>query len=105
MGNMLMATSVGIIFLDENMLIRKYTPVASQYFSLLRSDVDRPLHHISNELEYGRLHEDIETVSRTHHSVNREVFTVSGIPVQIKLIPCVFFWCYKQSKCGYSYHL
>ncbi|MGQ7846538.1 CheR family methyltransferase [Granulosicoccus sp. 3-233] len=87
MDNILVATSVGIIFLDEEMLIRKYTSVAAKYFNLLLSDVGRPLHHISNELEYSRLFEDIETVSRTSHSVYREVFTAKGAPVQIKLLP------------------
>lgn len=87
MDNILVATSVGIIFLDERMLIRKYTAVASKFFNLLLSDVGRPLHHISNELEYGRLFDDIETVSRTRHSVHREVFTVKGDPVQLKLLP------------------
>ncbi len=87
LDNILVATSVGIIFLDEKMLIRKYTSVAAKYFNLLLSDVGRPLHHISNELEYSRLFEDIENVSRTSHSVYREVFTAKGAPVQIKLLP------------------
>lgn len=87
MDNILVATSVGIIFLDKSMLIRKYTSVAARHFNLLLSDMGRPLHHISNELEYGRLFEDIDTVSRTHQSVYREVFTVTGVPVQIKLLP------------------
>lgn len=96
LDNILVATSVGIIFLDESMLIRKYTSVAGKYFNLLRTDVGRPLHHISNELEYSRLYEDIETVSRTHHSVYREVFTVTGMPIQIKLLP------YASSSVGVS---
>ncbi len=87
MDNILVATSVGIIFLDEKTLIRKYTAVSAKYFNLLSSDIGRPLHHISNELEYIHLHDDIETVRRTHHSVYREVFTVGGSPVQIKLLP------------------
>ncbi len=87
MDNILVATSVGIIFLDEKTLIRKYTAVAAKYFNLLSSDLGRPLHHISNELEYNHLYDDIETVRRTHHSVYREVFTVSGAPLQIKLLP------------------
>lgn len=87
MDNILVATSVGIIFLDEQTLIRKYTAVAAKYFNLLLSDVGRPLNHISNDLEYNHLHDDIETVRRTYHSVYREVFTVSGTPVQIKLLP------------------
>ncbi len=87
MNNILVATSVGIIFLDDALLIRKYTSVAAKHFNLLLSDVGRPLHHISNELEYGRLFEDIETVSRTYQSVYREIFTVKGAPVQVKLLP------------------
>ena len=87
LDNILVATSVGIIFLDNRGLIRKYTAVAGKYFNLLLSDVGRPLHHISNELEYNNLFDDIETVGRTHRSVYREVFTVGGSPVQIKLLP------------------
>jgi len=87
MDNIMVATSVGIIFLDDQTLIRKYTAVAAKYFNLLNSDIGRPLNHISNELEYNHLHDDIETVRRTHHSVYREVFTVKGTPVQIKLLP------------------
>ncbi|MBX2878819.1 MAG: PAS domain-containing protein [Granulosicoccus sp.] len=87
MDNILVATSVGIIFLDDEMLIRKYTSVAAKYFNMLLSDIGRPLHHISNELEYSRLFEDIETVSRTNRSVYREVFTVKGAPIQIKMLP------------------
>lgn len=87
MDNILVATSVGIIFLDNEMFIRKYTSVAAKYFNLLLSDVGRPLHHISNELEYSRLFEDMETVSRTSHCVYREVFTAKGAAVQIRLLP------------------
>jgi len=87
MDNLLVATSVGIIFLDEKTTIRKYTAVAAHYFNLLLTDVGRPLHHISNELEYVQLNADIETVQKTHRSVYREVFTIKGIPVQIKLLP------------------
>lgn len=87
LDNLLVATSVGIIFLDEKTTIRKYTAVAAQYFNLLLTDVGRPLHHISNELEYVQLDADIETVQNTHRSVYREVFTIKGVPVQIKLLP------------------
>ena len=87
LDNLLVATSVGIIFLDEETTIRKYTAVAAQYFNLLLTDVGRPLRHISNELEYVQLESDIETVQKTHRSVYREVFTINGMPVQVKLLP------------------
>jgi len=85
--NILVVTSMGLIFLDGSMMIRKYTTVAANYFNLLENDVGRPLHHISNELEYNGMFEDIETVSRTHQIVSREIFTTSGAPVLIKLVP------------------
>jgi len=87
LDNILSATSVGIIFLDDSMNVRKYTSVAAGFFNLLSTDIGRPLHHISNELEYSRLFDDLETVSRSGRSVYREIFTVAGVPMQIKLLP------------------
>ena len=87
LDNVLSLTSVGIIFLDPDMSIRKFTEVATRFFRLLPSDLGRPLHHISNELEYPRLFEDINSVARGGKPLDRDVFTSNGEITQIKLIP------------------
>ena len=87
LDNVLSLTSVGIIFLDPDMSIRKFTEVATRFFHLLPSDVGRPLHHISSELEYPRLFDDIDTVVAGGEPIDRDVFTSAGEIVQIKLMP------------------
>jgi len=87
LDNVLSFTSVGIVFLDRGTCIRKYTEVATRFFNLLPTDIGRPLHHISDELEYPRLFEDIDTVVATGEALDRDVFTNEGEIIQIKLIP------------------
>ena len=87
LDNVLSFTSVGIVFLDAEMRIRKFTAVATRFFNLLPSDLGRPLHHISSELEYPRLFEDIESVAAGGRPLDRDVFTSAGEVIQVKLIP------------------
>ena len=43
MNNLLESTEIGVIFLDEDLRIRKFTPAIQKHFSLLNSDVGRPI--------------------------------------------------------------
>ncbi len=53
---------VGIVFLDDQMLIRKYSPAANRHFNLLASDVGRPFHHISHNLDFPSLLNELANV-------------------------------------------
>ena len=87
LANVLGFTSIGIVFVDERMCIRKFTQVAARFFHLLPADVGRPLHHISNELDYPDLFADIEAVVRDNRTFEREVFTRGGELVETRLVP------------------
>ena len=43
MNNLLESTEIGVIFLDSHLRIRKFTPAIKKHFSLLNSDVGRPI--------------------------------------------------------------
>ncbi|WP_395338879.1 CheR family methyltransferase [Ningiella sp. W23] len=64
---------IGIIFLDENMLIRRYTDAVKAYVNVLESDVNRPLHHISQNISYDNMLEDVASVFRTSESIEKEL--------------------------------
>lgn len=53
---------IGIIFLDENMLIRRFTKAVSAYINLLHTDINRPLHHISSNIKYENMLKDVSDV-------------------------------------------
>ena len=42
-------TGVGMIFVDQNLRIRKFTPAAAELFSLLTQDLGRPFEHLTHE--------------------------------------------------------
>ncbi len=70
-NNLLKNTNIGTVFLDRNLLIRKYTPAVTAAINILEMDIGRPIHHISHNTFYDKFIEDIENVLRT--LVPREV--------------------------------
>lgn len=70
-NNLLKNTNIGTVFLDRNLLIRKFTPAVTSAINILEMDIGRPIHHISHNTSYENFLEDIETVLRT--LVPREV--------------------------------
>lgn len=64
---------IGIIFLDENMLIRRYTVAASEYVNLMESDINRPLHHISKNIKYDDMLSDVSKVFDEGKPVEHEI--------------------------------
>jgi len=48
--NLLSATQVGILLLDENLEVRRFSPQIVRLFKLLESDIGRPITHISHQL-------------------------------------------------------
>ena len=66
-------SQIGIIFLDENLLIRRYTQAVTRYINLMDSDVHRPLHHISSNINYDELIEDVAEVFSQGTPREREI--------------------------------
>jgi len=70
-NNLLKNTNIGTVFLDRNLLIRKFTPAVTSAINILEMDIGRPIHHISHNTSYENFIEDIENVLR--NLVPREV--------------------------------
>jgi two-component system CheB/CheR fusion protein len=75
--NLLQATDVGIVFLDRNLCIRRFTPRIAKLFNLLPHDVGRPLGSFVSRLEMP-LTDPLEQVLRTGRLVEREVRDIDG---------------------------
>jgi two-component system CheB/CheR fusion protein len=66
MNNLLDGSGIATIFVDYNLRILRFTPLATQIINLIQSDKDRPLNHIvSNLVNYDCLVADIQTVLKT----------------------------------------
>ena len=50
--NLLQNTNIGVVFLDRELKIRKFTSAATKAINLVNSDLERPLEHITHNLDY-----------------------------------------------------
>ena len=85
LDEVLSLSNIGIVFLDENLLIRRYTHAASKYINLLETDVNRPLHHISQNIEYDEMLADVSKVVSTGGTVVKEIVTRDKRVLQISI--------------------
>ena len=80
MNNLLAGTDIGTIFLDSELLIKRFTPAVTKVFNLIASDVGRPITHISSTMVgYDSLVQDIQTVLNTLIPKEIEIQTQSGV--------------------------
>jgi two-component system CheB/CheR fusion protein len=78
MKNLLDNVSVGIVFLDQHMHIRRFTREATRVYRLAQSDVGRHLGDIKSDLEGDDLLEPAQGVLDTLVPYEREVRTLNG---------------------------
>ncbi|MDR9404860.1 MAG: PAS domain-containing protein, partial [Halothece sp. Uz-M2-17] len=69
--NLLRATEIGVIFLDQDLNIRRFTPASTQAINLETTDIGRPLRHITHNLDCDHLLELLQSVI-THEDILEE---------------------------------
>ncbi len=78
MKNLLDNIHIGTIFLDQHLIIRRFTRDATQIYRLVASDVGRALNDIKSELAGGDLLDAAHAVLDNLAPIEREVKTVHG---------------------------
>ena len=88
MNNMLAGTGVATVFLDPDLRIKSFTPIATQLINLIPSDIGRPITHtVSNLMNYHHLGEDAQEVLDTLIPKEVEVRTKSGKCYLMRILP------------------
>ena len=65
MKNLMDSIGTGTLFLDHQLMIRRYTPAAGKVYRLIASDVGRPLSDIKSNLDGADLQADLQSVLDT----------------------------------------
>jgi two-component system, chemotaxis family, CheB/CheR fusion protein len=78
LSNLLSSTHIPTLFLDRKLRIRRFTPAATELFSLIAGDVNRPLTDISSEVDLTSLVADAGDVLVSLAPIEREERTRSG---------------------------
>ncbi|MDO6389554.1 chemotaxis protein CheB [Pontibacter sp. BT731] len=89
LNNYFRSTDIGQIFVDRKLIIRKYTPSATRLINLIESDIGRSIDHISNNLRYDKLTEDIKHVIDSNQVVEKELQDRNGVWYQMRLLPYI----------------
>nr|WP_229362379.1 CheR family methyltransferase [Sphingomonas sp. PL-96] len=71
--NLLEATQIATLFLDNDLRVRSFTPFATEIFHLLETDVGRPLGHVVSRVDYPELQEDVRRVLKKLVPIERAV--------------------------------
>lgn len=78
LDNLLVNSEILTLFLDEGLVLRRFTPGVTAVFRLIENDVGRPLSHISHNLRNLDPVEIAEQVQREGRTVEREVEVIEG---------------------------
>jgi two-component system, chemotaxis family, CheB/CheR fusion protein len=85
--NLMGATAIATVFLDRRLHIMRFTPSAVDLFSLIATDVGRPLAHLRHRLAYPELLSDAGKVLEHLVPIEREVRESGGRFYLARLLP------------------
>lgn len=85
--NLLTSTKIGTLFLDENMDIRRFTPRIRDVFSILDTDIGRPITDLQHNLESVNVNQVIRTVQESSEMMEIEVRTHAKDWYLLRVLP------------------
>ena len=85
--NLMNSTDIATIFLDRALRVKQFTPKATEIFSLLPSDLGRPLLDLKHRLKHDGLLGDMEDVLTRLQIVEREVEAQDGTWFAVRVFP------------------
>lgn len=85
--NLLRSTDVGTIFLDRDLLIRKFTPKIAHAFQLLPQDIGRRIDSFAHNILHEGLLDDVRRVLETAEPIERDVQDRLGEWYLLRILP------------------
>ena len=86
-NNLLMASHVGTILLDENLEVRRYSKVATQVYRIVEGDLGRPLTHIPHLVRDQDPADLIRAAQAAGERTEEEVTTLDGQRFLLRTAP------------------
>ena len=87
MTNLLQSTDIAVLYLDENLCVRRFTTQSTRYFGIVPQDTGRPLEHFRNVLDYPQLMTDCDKVLQSEQGIRREVKDRHGDQLLVQILP------------------
>jgi two-component system CheB/CheR fusion protein len=77
-SRVLNSTQIAVLFLDNDLAVKRFTEEAARLINLIDSDVGRPIEHISHNLKYEKLIEKVRGVLDTLSPFEDDVESKDG---------------------------
>lgn len=77
----------GQLFINKELLLMKFSPGAVQQINLMETDIGRPLSHISTNIKFETIIDDIKEVLKKGNLVSKEIETRNGKWYQMMIMP------------------
>lgn len=87
LDNLISSTRIAVVFLDTEFRVRNFTPEAIDLFSLIRTDIGRPISDLAHKFTDGSFLDDAREVLKTLTMVEREVEAEAGKIFVRRLLP------------------
>jgi two-component system CheB/CheR fusion protein len=87
LNNLLASTDIGTIFLDTDLNISRYTPSMTGLFSLIQSDIGRPITDITSITKYQDISKDTKHVLDTLMTIEKDIETRDHNWFQMHVMP------------------
>ena len=85
--NTLNSVEIAILFLDQQLNVRRYTDRAAGIINLRESDLGRPLSDLTSSLQYPTLHEDAQDTLRTLKFCEKQIPTTDQRWFSVRIMP------------------
>ncbi|GAA4453665.1 chemotaxis protein CheB [Novipirellula rosea] len=87
MDNLLATTRVGVVFLDHDFCIRRYTPQIAEILRIQEQDIGRSIEDFSHRLRRDNLIEDLHQVLQTKQELEAKVSDPAGHALLLRAVP------------------
>ncbi len=82
-------TIIPQLFVDANLMLRKFTPPAMKQFRLREDHLGRPIEEIKENFRYNTLIDNIKVVIATGKILEKEIQTTDMRWYQMNILPCI----------------
>lgn len=89
LNNYFRSNTNGQLFVDHELLLKKYSPGAVKHINLRESDIGRPLTHITTNIKLETLAADVKKVMLDGQTVTREAESSDGKIYQVMTMPYI----------------
>jgi two-component system CheB/CheR fusion protein len=85
--NLIASTDIGVLFLDRELRVKRFTPRVQELFNVIAADIGRPFSHLTHRLEYDDLQGAAEHVLSDLRGTELELTSRTGARYLARFLP------------------